>query len=135
MGFHICGFCDSGFDMGENRFSKISSGDVNLTFENGHKWVMPDMILHYVGDHNWLPPTDFVKDVMNDELAECDRSQTRSSCTSKIYDGERVGYLRGRVLPGGVVPEDFLEQLEFLMKIAGSTGMRVVTNGKVHRGL
>ncbi|MBI3632424.1 MAG: hypothetical protein HY225_03175 [Candidatus Vogelbacteria bacterium] len=135
MGFHLCSFCATGFDMGRNKYSKISSGDVNLTFENAHKWVMPDMILHYVGDHHWLPPANFVDDVMNGELVECDRIQTLDIGTDKIYNGTRVGYLSGNILLDSVVPDGFLDMLEFLMKIAGASGMRVVTNRRVSKGL
>ena len=126
MGSHWCELCDGSYNNSGNLFPKTSSGDVNLTFENGHKWVMPDMILHYVADHKWQPPQEFVEDVMNGELLRCDRTQTRDM-------GFEVGYLSGEIIPG-VVPEKFIENLESLMEIAAGFGMRAQTKG-INRGL
>ena len=126
MGSHWCELCDGSYNNSGNLFPKTSSGDVNLTFKNGHKWVMPDMILHYVADHKWQPPQEFVEDVMNGELLRCDRTQTRDM-------GFEVGYLSGEIIPG-VVPEKFIENLESLMEIAAGFGMRAQTKG-INRGL
>lgn len=127
MGFHVCEYCPREPSEG-NRFKNTSSGDVNLTFENGHKWVMPDMILHYVADHGWSPPADFVEDVMSGTLVDFGRSQTRSISLGQIYDGKKVGYLSG-YFEKGVVPERFVDKLEALMQIAGSAGNRSQTKG------
>lgn len=54
MGFHVCEYCGTN-PQPKPRFSFLSSGDVTLVFGNGHMWEMPDMILHYVADHGWLP--------------------------------------------------------------------------------
>lgn len=133
MGFHTCEYCvDKGI---EPRFGHLSSGDVNLTFTNGDRWVMPDMILHYVADHNWPPPQKFIEDVMTGELAQCDRQQTRGMTLTaifenrnKIYEAVKVGYLSGS-LTTGPVPEGFVEKLEELMKKAGAMGLRAQTKG------
>lgn len=127
MGFHICEFC-SNKPVGANRFENTSSGDVNLTFVNGRKWVMPDMILHYVADHSWSPPQEFIDDVMSGELANSGRVQTRGINIGEVLDGGRVGYLSGS-LKQGIVPESFIDRLEQLMKKAEDVGNRVQTKG------
>jgi hypothetical protein len=127
MGFHLCEFCDNK-KHGKNRFSASSSGDVSLVFTNGRKWVMPDMILHYIGDHNWLPPREFVEDIMSGVIASSDRSQTRSVLPVKACKEQKVGYLSGP-FAAGVVPYSFLKRLEELMERASNTGYRVQTKG------
>ena len=84
MGWHTCEFCPQ--EPTETRFKNTSSGDVNLTFTNGHRWVMPDMILHYVADHSWLPPQDFMDDVINGELADSGRVQTRGMSIGEVLE-------------------------------------------------
>lgn len=127
MGFHRCEFCPH--FAGTTLFQNTSSGDVNLTFTNGNRWVMPDMILHYVADHNWLPPREFVEDVMRGELADSGRVQTRSMNTiADILRGNRVGYLAGSYEQGSV-PTGFVERLELLMRQAKDTGGRAQTKG------
>lgn len=71
---------------------------------------MPDMILHYVADHGFQPPRDFIYDVMNSEVVAGHRVQTRSM-------PQRIGYLSGS-FPQGAVPEGFLRKLEVLMLAA-----------------
>lgn len=130
MGFHVCESCKSKDES--NRFPNTSSGDVNLTFTNGHKWVMPDMILHYVADHGWQPPSDFIADVMNGKLETGGRRQTRGG-VSNVFDGATpVGYLKG-MIPTGPVPDGFVDQLERLMQQASGGGMRAQTKGMVFR--
>lgn len=125
MGFHVCEFCERG-KTDTNRFNHLSSGDVNLTFTNGHRWVMPDMILHYVADHGWVPPDAFIDDVMDGELAAGDRRQTRG--IGDIFDATHIGYLSGP-FERGSVPEGFVERLESLMHEAGLSGNRAQTKG------
>ena len=126
MGFHHCGFCPP--DPVVNTFGNLSSGDVNLTFANGNRWVMPDMILHYVADHGWRPPQKFIEDVMNGEYADSGRAQTCNMTINEIMRGERVGYLAD-TLEEGEVPPEFIDRLEQLMKKAGSDGNRAQTKG------
>lgn len=134
MGFHTCAFCSE--DDG-NRFSRHSSGDTNLTFTNGNHWVVPDMILHYVADHNWLPLSEFIDDVMTGELKVCERRQTRNLNMSAIHDAildaTKVGYLANEEFTFGPVPCGFVEKLEALMKQADGLDMRVQTKGVVYR--
>ncbi|MDO8558003.1 MAG: hypothetical protein Q7S09_02300 [bacterium] len=133
MGFHVCEYCTAE-TQAKNRFQRNSSGDVNLTFANGHRWVMPDMILHYVADHGWKAPAEFVDDVMNGEFTKSGHVQTRSMSLSDILTGTRVGYLTGPFEIGSV-PDGFTEKLEKLMQQAGAAGLRLQTKeAPVYRG-
>lgn len=126
MGFHECHLCDNGKGPKQPVYPQHSSGDVTLAFRSGTIWVMPDMILHYVADHGWVPPTEFVTDVMESELAAGHRVQYRSfQPSSKPI---RVGYLTGDVI-AGAVPEGFVHQLERLMQQARQMGMRDQSKG------
>lgn len=113
LGFHECEFCTDD-SAGTNRFPNKSSGDVHLTFANDHEWAMPDMILHYVADHGWGPPQDFVNDVMNVELATSARLLTMGVSPGLTP----VGYLAGS-FEQGTVPDGFIEKLKQLMEAAG----------------
>lgn len=120
MGFHVCEFCKKG-SREKNLFSNRSSGDVTFVFENGNNWVMPDMITHYVVDHGWAPPQEFINDVMNSKLVGGGRMLTRGL-------KKRVGYLKGS-LEKGVVPEGFITRLKTLLGEADGMGNRVQTKG------
>ena len=121
MGFHLCRLCSSAVRAG-HRYPWTSSGDVTLRFEGGASWQMPDMILHYVADHGWHPPKEFVADVMLGVLAGGQRVQTRSW-------PKRVGYLSEAAILGESVPEGFVEKLAALMKQASDGGDRLQTKG------
>lgn len=120
MGFHTCQFCQCKSDK-SRRFPCTSSGDVTLSFKSGREWIMPDMILHYVFDHQWQPPSEFVEDVMHSQLQDSYRRQTRGSPM-------QVGYLNEIFVPG-TVPDGFVDQLERLMNEAEQSGNRAQTKG------
>ncbi len=132
MGFHLCEWC---FDPGiggyiipegvNHAFNFSSSGDVTLYFENGHIWEMPDMILHYVADHGWQPPADFISDVMTQRFLGGERVQTKSVDWPK-----QVGYLHLELVKGPV-PENFVSKLQGLMKIATENGDRIQYRGTI----
>jgi hypothetical protein len=124
MGFHVCEYSHSG----DNRYPETSSGDVLLVFKNGHKWTMPDMILHYVADHGWQPPAEFVRDVMTQELnlEDVGRMQTRNFSIGDLFNGTRVGYLAGS-FNAGHVPDGFIERLKKYMNQASLGGNRAQT--------
>lgn len=118
MGFHACEYCSRRPQPG-SRFDRFSSGDVTMVFDSGRGWEMPDMILHYVADHAWLPPTEFVKDVMGSTLVAGRRDQSKGAVRPV-----RIAYLSG-TFPTGSVPDGFIERLEGLMKEADAMGGRV----------
>lgn len=122
MGFHVCEWC--GWDpQPKPRFSHFSSGDVTLRFKSGRAWRMPDMILHYVGDHGYQPPAGLVEDVMNGELVGGEREQYRGFPLQPRSEPVSVGYLHGSFITGPV-PDGFVEKLESLMNQAAGMGDR-----------
>lgn len=127
MGFHVCEYCQK---SGEAK-PATSSGDVTLSFSNGKQYMVPDMLPHYVSQHGFCPPEQFVSDVLNTEFTGGSRRQTRSV-------PEQVGYLSGEFVRGPV-PEIFLEKLKRVMEIAVGLRPSVITkaegsDGKVYRG-
>lgn len=124
MGFHVCMFCRGNK---ESKYPITSSGDVTLHFDSGRSYVMPDMILHYIADHHWAPPKEFIEDVMNGGIVASDRRQTRS-CNSLVS----VGYLRD-TFKEGRVPDGFIEKLEILMAAASQNGDRLQTKSLILR--
>lgn len=132
MGSHICESCspesgqsyqDRSRPKSGNRFNHLSSGDVTLEFDNGNSYRMPDMILHYVADHGWRPPQNFMSDVMNRRLTSARREQTRGAAGGHNMS---VGYLnQSDVRNGqGSTPHGFVERLEALMNQAGGKDAR-----------
>lgn len=118
MGFHVCEYCET-----DGQRPETSSGDVTLNFANGRSYVMPDMISHYVKDHGFKPPQEFIDDVLNCEFTGGCRRQTRG-----ISEPMSVGYLNG-AFEQGAVPEQFLEKLVELMQEAAANGGRMQTKG------
>ena len=114
MGTHACEYCH-GVSKG-NQFSHLSSEDVILYFENGNSWMMPAMILHYIADHQWKPPQEFVDDVMNSKLTDTARRWTLD--ISETSEPQKVGYLSGPFEEGSV-PDGFVGKLQALMQQAG----------------
>lgn len=117
MGFHTCEFCKDGE---KGKYPNTSSGDVTLNFSSGNSYVMPDMILHYVFDHGWVPPKRFIDDVVNGKVLSSDRTQMRGGGPVAI------GYLK-EPFGAGNVPEGFIEKLEVLMAVASQSGNRLQT--------
>lgn len=113
MGFHVCEYCR---EKRVGLFVNIS-GDVYLAFESGRIWQMPDMILHYVADHKFKPPVEFIEDVMNGVVLTSKRLQTRGLA-------KKVGYLSGD-FDQGEVPNRFVEKLLLLMVAAEKSGNRI----------
>jgi hypothetical protein len=102
-----------------------SSGDFTLAFQSGRSWTMPDMAFLYL-ELGWVPPKDFMDDVMNSPLLTDRRQST----------GTRIGYLNPTDNPlpkpfkiNDALPTGFLEKLETHFLQAAVTGNRVQTRG------
>lgn len=113
MGFHTCPFCTDN--------PETSSGDVTLAFDNGHVYVVPDMILHYMAEHNYAPPEEFCKDVRLHQLVTGGRRQTKGLSVC-------VGYLEPPNCPKGYMPDVF-QALWAHMERARRMGQRTQTRG------
>jgi hypothetical protein len=116
VGFHVCTYCSGA------PHPATSSGDVMLRFAAGRHWQMPDMILHYVEAHRFLPEADFVHDVMHGTLAPGSfRDQAKAPA-------RQIGYLEGE-FPQGDPPTGFVDRLRVFMKEAREKGDRRQTRG------
>ena len=125
MGIHACIFPHEELCA----FSVGSSGDVTMVFSSGRVWEAPDMLTHYVYDQGWIPPVDFVNDVMHSTLVDGVRMQTKSPMLPK-----QVGYLdAGAVFntpaPEGYDVEKFVLKLMKVMREADRLGNRRQTRG------
>ena len=121
MGYHICQFCKATGVLGSNgfnpkesfRFSPYSSADVTLKFTSGNAWVFPhEGLAHYIFQHRFLPPKDFVEDVLRSELQSGVFRATRGRESNPI----RVGYLTEGGFQTGEIPDEFLERLLALIE-------------------
>jgi len=54
MGHHNCPFCGGGFD------SARSSNEIWVVSKEGKIYACPRMIIHYIRDHKYLPPQEFL---------------------------------------------------------------------------
>ena len=119
MGLHSCEYCQDETDFNEfvtnqrgesGRFGPSSSADVTLTFASGNTWIFPWVGLpHYVTKHRYMPPVEFINDVMTNVLTVGRFMQTKSPA-------HPVGYLQGSEFPTGDVPDGFIDKLESLVK-------------------
>lgn len=67
-GFHVCHFCD------ECRFGipveicgktlTLGSAEIDIFSLNGRIYVVPDLLYHYIAEHGYLPPSEFVEAVL-----------------------------------------------------------------------
>lgn len=120
MGFHVCEYCQD----------ETSSGHVRVSFSSGRTWEMPDMILHYVADHDFRPPDEFMKDVLSGHVTSGGRYQTKS-----LAEPTKVGFLSGPfdTWGGGHSQEkgEFFMALWGLLRKAERSGSRSQTRGAV----
>ncbi|WP_443072300.1 DUF7919 family protein [Streptomyces sp. NBC_01485] len=66
-GMHFCELCPSFVEARKNvRFDDVfvGSGEMRVRGEGGAVYVAPIMIVHYVADHGYRPPTEFVESVL-----------------------------------------------------------------------
>jgi hypothetical protein len=66
-GFHVCPFCKerrSGVPMElDGKFIYLGSAEIEITDQEGRTYVAPDLLFHYVTEHRYFPPPDFVRAV------------------------------------------------------------------------
>ena len=117
MGFHVCEYCRGN--------AETSSGDYQVTFTNGAEYCFPDMLPHYVLEHGYWPPEDFVMAVTQLKPSSVVREQTKSV-------PRQIGYLNGPFKGDKVEPITrlhFLAALATLMRELRATFKRTQTRG------
>jgi hypothetical protein len=118
MGFHVCKYCKSA----------TGSGDVLLPFASGRTYLVPDLLVHYVSVHHYLPPPHFIADVESATLLDPDARPRYAWWFTTAKAAERVGYLTGE-FPVGEFPHRLHGILAGLLLQAGARGFRQQTRG------
>lgn len=132
MGFHICEYvtAEQAQSMGLKHADRLwSSGDVTLGFSSGNLWILPDMAPLYI-ELGWLPPFEFIEDVLHSSLTGGERFQTRGMPKQPV----EIGYLSPKEYPlplqqDSGLPTDFADRLANLMVQAAGEGNRAQTKG------
>jgi hypothetical protein len=66
-GYHKCPFCSSasfGYSVTiDNHTLLLGSSEIRVHGESGILYAAPDLIYHYIRDHNYLPPDEFISAV------------------------------------------------------------------------
>ena len=62
-GWHTCEFCNEG----------TSSNELWICGDNGQIYAMPRMIIHYIEQHKYLPPKEFLDSIKNNCYTKGDK--------------------------------------------------------------
>lgn len=62
MALFVCPKCP--WKERHHKYHRAEAGETKLRFANGNLWIFPNLILHFINDHSWLPPQEFINDVM-----------------------------------------------------------------------
>jgi hypothetical protein len=71
-GYHPCDFCDkpqisySGESLGRELL--LGSAEIRVPGNNGKIYAAPNLIYHYVADHSYRPPDEFVDALMTEPI-------------------------------------------------------------------
>jgi hypothetical protein len=57
-GYHECDLCEG------RRRKRLGNGEIHVTGSNGIMYVAPELIVHYIGKHKYLPPQTFIDAVL-----------------------------------------------------------------------
>ncbi len=73
-GYHLCPFCSDpsfGFTV-EIKKEKIvlGSAEIWVKGEDGKIYAAPNLIYHYIRDHNYLPPNEFLLAIKRGEIVD-----------------------------------------------------------------
>jgi hypothetical protein len=145
MGYHACEYLsrEEAIERGLRHIGGFhSSGDVSLAFDNGRHWMVPDMALLYV-ELGWLPPRDFIDDIMSGTQIGMAAYQERF-CPKDTTSAAKIAWYKGNVRAAGylspetdplprpfalhpALPAGFLERFEERMDAACKSGDRQMT--------
>ena len=75
-GIHHCEFCPPPLyeKNGDALVSKVvrncpsGNGEIRVTSKNGTTYVAPTLIYHYIKQHNYLPPIEFINAVLAKDI-------------------------------------------------------------------
>lgn len=63
LGHHVCEFCP-GASFGDPYFHSNGNGEIRVRGADGTWYVAPRLVLHYVVEHDYCPPKEFIQAVM-----------------------------------------------------------------------
>lgn len=106
MSVQICEYCEG---SEKTQFPKAATGDIRIDFDSGNSYEMPLLILHYIADHNYQPPTNFIGDVMNSRPVS---PEAQAHTVGRI---SKIGFLTVHY-PMGSTPPSFLSRLSTIIK-------------------
>ncbi len=117
--------CKLKHERGRRAYATTSSREIILIFANGHRWKIPEMILHYVADHGWLPPAEFIKDLLevclDQSLADMTYVNPHAPTFDEKFGIRRIGYL-GLEVPNdevGAISDQAWEKLRHYITCPG----------------
>lgn len=68
-GFHHCHFCENptfGLEITRNNIKVVlGSAEIRVKNDKGDDFAAPNLIYHYVTDHKYLPPEEFINSVLS----------------------------------------------------------------------
>lgn len=63
-GFHICPFCEehrSGLPTElDGKTLTLGSAEIEIKDDQGRVFVAPDLLYHYITEHRYMPPREFI---------------------------------------------------------------------------
>jgi hypothetical protein len=64
-GYHECEFCDAEpLVAGSGRTIRLGSAELLIRTVAERAYVAPNFLVHYIRDHGYQPPEEFVRDVL-----------------------------------------------------------------------
>jgi|WetSurMetagenome_2_1015567.scaffolds.fasta_scaffold39275_2 hypothetical protein len=71
-GYHLCPFCSKpsfGIEVQfENELFKLGSAEIMVRGQDKTIYMAPDMIYHYITKHNYLPPGEYIRALIEKKL-------------------------------------------------------------------
>ncbi|MGW0992682.1 DUF7919 family protein [Streptomyces sp. NPDC002523] len=69
-GVHHCEFCDQksplrAESLKSGNVAHLGNGEIAIKTSSGLTYIAPTLIVHYVAEHNYLPPAGFIDAVMD----------------------------------------------------------------------
>jgi hypothetical protein len=72
-GFQVCPFCEErriGLPVEiDGKIITLGSAEIEVTDEKGRTYAAPDLLYHYITEHHYLPPEEFIEAVCRQALS------------------------------------------------------------------
>lgn len=111
-GFHTCEFCPSELDF---EATPRGAAEIRAVGADGTRFAAPSLIEHFVAEHCYSPPAEFVAAVLRtanlevedawakDLCLACDSGLRRTKTRAVVADGPQYRFLRPGEAPAGKV--------------------------------